>query len=129
MTKGYISNLGDSKAFLFRDNNLIQLSMDHTNEKALREYCVSKRKPVLTQYLGIHSSEMIIEPFCREFEFYGGDRYLVCSDGLTDMVSLHELRQVLSEAMMIEGAIATLQKWAFANGEKDNIMIILIEIK
>ena len=39
------------------------------------------------------------------------------------------IRDRLSEAMMIEGAIATLQKWAFANGEKDNIMIILIEIK
>lgn len=127
--KAYICNLGDSKIFVFRDNSLEQLSYDHTDARVLKEYGIRNRKPSLTQHLGIYPSEMIIEPYCKEFEINSGDKYLLCSDGLTDMVSLNEIQKVLSESEILENTVLDLQKKALEYGGKDNITIILIEIK
>lgn len=127
--KAYTCNLGDSKIFLFRNDSLEQLSYDHTDARILKEYGIRARKPSLTQHLGIHPSEMILEPYCKEISINSGDKYLICSDGLTDMVGLNELHKVLNEVEMTEKAVSTLQQKALENGGKDNITIILIEVK
>lgn len=125
----YICNLGDSKIFIFGNNKLEQLSYDHTDARILNENGIKARKPSLTQHLGIHPSEMILEPYYRELETHSGDKYLICSDGLTDMVSLNEVQKMLSESGTLENAVLTLQQKALENGGKDNITIILIEVK
>ena len=127
--KAYICNLGDSKIFIYRNNKLEQLSYDHTDARILKEYSIKARKPSLTQHLGIHPSEMILEPYCKELSINSGDKYLICSDGLTDMVGLDEVHQILNHAETTEKAVSMLLQKALESGGKDNITIILIEVK
>lgn len=85
------------------------------------------RKPPLSQNLGIRPSELIIDPYAAGFEYHDGDVFLICSDGLTDMVSQDEIAAILRETDYEESANSLLKK-APENGGKDNITIILCKV-
>lgn len=116
-----LCNIGDSKVFLFADDMLKQLSVDHI---AIAPY---GRKPPLSQNLGIRPSELIIDPYAASFEYRDGDIFLICSDGLTDMVSQDEIAAILRETDHKAVANLLLKK-ALENGGKDNITIILCKV-
>lgn len=118
----HFCNVGDSKILHFREGALRQLSMDHVMMAAHR------KKPVLYQNLGIAESEMIIEPYLGVRKLSEGDIYLVCSDGLTDIVTMEEIEQVLSR-MPIEEAVDSLLQQVLDRGAKDNITMILCKIE
>ena len=117
-----LCNIGDSKIFRFSQDKLDQISKDHV---VLTTF---GKKPPLSQCLGIPSSEMLIEPYLAQGRYKNGDIYLICSDGLTDMVANDEIKKVLSDHSVQE-AISVLLKKAIDNGGKDNITIILLETK
>ena len=81
--KVYVCNIGDSRAYRLRDDRLCQLSIDHVEMRQQRP----GRKPPLTQHIGIDPEEMLIEPYIVNHCYQSGDVYLLCSDGLTDMVN------------------------------------------
>ena len=85
-------------------------------------------KPPLSQNLGIPSNELVIDPYFARGSYNDGDVYLICSDGLTDMVSTDEITEVLV-VKPVEEAITQLLKKALANGGKDNTTIILCKIE
>ena len=116
-----LCNIGDSKIFRVSDKIIEQISYDHV---AISAYGT---KPPLSQNLGIPPDELIIEPFISKGKYHDGDIYLICSDGLTDMVGTDEIEQVLINTP-IEEAIVTLRNKALKNGGKDNITIILLDI-
>ena len=115
-------NIGDSKIFLFQKNKLQQISKDHVFPAPY-----GKKSP-LTQCLGIPSDEMIIEPYINTSDYIENDRYLICSDGLTDMVSLNEIENMMNMSSL-DDAIQKLCESAIDNGGRDNITIMLFEIK
>lgn len=117
-----LCNIGDSKIFRFANEKLEQISKDHV---AVSAYGV---KPPLLQNLGIPPEQSIIEPYFSQGGYCDGDRFLICSDGLTDMVSLDEIERLLGR-YHIEKATARLANRALKNGGKDNVTVILIEIK
>ena len=82
----------------------------------------------LTQHLGIDPEELQIEPFIAEGEIRRGDRYLLCSDGLTDMLSDEEIAEVLGRAERAEDAVRILQDLALYRGGKDNVTILVCRI-
>lgn len=114
-----LCNVGDSKIFLFSQGKLHQLSYDHVSVS------VAGRKPPLTQNLGIEETEMIIEPFVALGDYKPGDVFLLCSDGLTDMVSIEQLEKILGKKRKKAAAQALLQT-ALDNGGRDNISYILL---
>lgn len=117
-----LCNIGDSKIFRLCDGKLEQISKDHV---AVSAFGV---KPPLSQNLGIPPNELVIDPYLARGTYNDGDVYLICSDGLTDMVSTEEITQILiSES--IEKAITLLLDKALANGGKDNTTIILCKIE
>lgn len=85
-------------------------------------------KPPLSQNLGIPPNELVIDPYLARGPYNDGDIYLICSDGLTDMVSVDEITEVLVSTP-IEEAITQLLEKALANGGKDNTTIILCKIE
>ena len=85
-------------------------------------------KPPLSQNLGIPPSELVIDPYFARGSYYDGDVYLICSDGLTDMVSINEITEVLVSKPVKEAITQLLDK-ALANGGKDNTTIILCKIE
>lgn len=122
-----ISDLGDSPMYLLRDNQWSRISLPHTDENLLRQQGI-QRKPGLTQFLGIDSNEMRLEPYVHRMEIQEGDQFLICSDGLTDMVSETEIQEVLSQSDTVQEKVQKLLGKALSYGGKDNVTIILCEI-
>lgn len=117
-----LCNIGDSKIFRLCNGTLEQISMDHV---AVAAFGV---KPPLSQNLGIPSSELVIDPYFARGTYNDSDVYLICSDGLTDMVVADEITEVLV-SRPVEEAIMQLLDKALANGGKDNTTIILCKIE
>ncbi len=117
-----LCNIGDSKIFRLCDGALEQISKDHV---AVSAFGV---KPPLSQNLGIPPDELVIEPYLARGAYNDGDVYLICSDGLTDMVSAAEIAEVLISKPIEEATTLLLDK-ALSNGGKDNITIILCKIE
>ena len=118
----YICNLGDSKIYKFSESSLFQLSQDHVTNSLY-----GGRKPALTQYLGIPEDEFVINPYIAEEKCSEGDRFLICSDGLTDMLSDDEIQHILAENLKLSECAESLLNTALKNGGIDNITIILCE--
>jgi len=117
-----ICNVGDSRIYHLVGNDLIQMSHDHVdmgNTGIL---------PTLSQNLGIPESEFLIEPHIERSLYHDRDRFLLCSDGLTDMLTDTEIRDIVSTESDIEAASNELMKKALERGGTDNITIILCEI-
>lgn len=125
----YLCNVGDSRIFLFRNGVLKQLSVDHTDEQFLKENGIGRRKPSLTQYIGVSPEELVVEPYVSSGALAIGDQYLICSDGLTDMVSNDGIREILVRNTSPEEKVIDLMQEALQNGGRDNITVILVQIQ
>lgn len=121
-------NLGDSKAFLLRDGKLVQISVDHTDRERLETLGVTARKPRLTQHLGISPSEMLLEPAIWQGQIESGDYFLLCSDGLTDMVPESEIADILQKQPDPADCVRLLINTALAKGGRDNITVVVCNI-
>ena len=120
--KVYMCNIGDSKVFLLSKSVLKQISVDHVSVS------VFGKKPPLSQNLGIPENELIISPYINAMRYQANDIFLICSDGLTDMVSVGEIKSILLETDKNCAAEKLLQT-ALKNGGKDNITLILLYVE
>jgi len=118
----WVCNIGDSRVYRCKDGVLTQLSQDHTD--ALYG-AAQKRSPMLTQHLGISPREMLIEPYIAQEEIRAGDRYLVCSDGLTDMLTDDEIARCMSEHADAIDCTSSLIKQSLQRGGRDNITVVV----
>jgi len=115
-------NIGDSKLFRLTEGQLLQLSADDLSIAPFGE------KPPLSQYLGIPPEELTICPHYGKQPYKAGDKYLLCSDGLTDMVPQKQIAQILAEQAPEMSAQQLLQQ-ALDNGGKDNVTLIVLEVR
>ncbi len=130
----FICNLGDSPVFLIRGGTIKQISYEHTERRNYEQafgdnYNYNKRRKFrLTQHLGILPGEAKLSPYNSQREIRCDDKFLICSDGLTDMVEKEEIASIVTNARSLENASRTLLERALENGGRDNITIILCEI-
>lgn len=117
-----LCNIGDSKIYHFDGSTMLQVSVDHCLES------VAGKAP-LTQFLGVPEDEFIIQPYCTSAEYKKGDVFLICSDGLTDMVDLQTIQGVLSSGESTEHCCNILLQAALNAGGRDNITILVCRIK
>lgn len=117
-----LCNIGDSKIYYCYDNKMIQRSYDHVIK-------MGSGKAPLTQFLGIPEEEFRIQPHKDAERYRTGDVYLICSDGLTDMVEPESIRSVLISGRSIEECVQTLLMMALEGGGRDNITILLCRVK
>lgn len=125
----YACNIGDSRAFRLRDNELMQLSTDDTDFILLPGMEVPKRKPRLSQHLGIFPDELTLEPHIAKGGLRAGDQYLICSDGLTDMVTSIEMCAIMKEHQDAVSGVEALIDLAMAHGGRDNTTVILCRVE
>lgn len=130
-----IFHAGDSRAYLLRDNELFQLTQDHTLaelKKTSGFYCdekniQEKEKHQLTEYIGRDSSMQCFEPEESEWiEFKDSDIILLCTDGLYDMCTDSEIRKILNEDCSCNEKNTRLIASALNCGGHDNITSIII---
>lgn len=121
--KAEICNIGDSKIFHKSENeDLIQLSVDH-----IINFGRNGVRKALTQYLGIDQKEMLIEPYTSTIEIKDGDTFLICTDGLTDMVEENEISNIMNSQSVTQSA-KLLHDAAISNGGVDNISFVICKI-
>ncbi len=120
----YVCNLGDSRAYRLRAGEFLQLSEDHVAKKDVP----SAGKAPLTQNLGIDPDEFVIEPYIAKGELRHGDQYLLCSDGLTDMLSNLEIDSIMNSTISAEDCAEKLVKTALVKGGRDNVTVIICRI-
>lgn len=130
----YICNVGDSPVFMLRNSRFTEISHEHTEKENYikmlgAENLPPNKKYKLTQHLGIFPDEMIIEPYIASDTVAVGDKFLICSDGLTDMVSCDEIAKTLAMDIPVGKIARILCARALENGGKDNITIVTVEIK
>ncbi|MCE7794657.1 Stp1/IreP family PP2C-type Ser/Thr phosphatase [Salipaludibacillus sp. CUR1] len=125
------SNVGDSRVYLFEDRQLKQMTEDHSLVGELvRSGQISEeeaehhpRKNVLLRALGTEKS---IEVDVRTISWREGDMLLLCSDGLTNMVSDEEISSYLSSSENLDEIAAQLVDHANKAGGEDNISLTLV---
>lgn len=126
--QAWVCNLGDSRCYFLRDGRMKQISEDHTDEEFMKENGITGRKPYLTQYLGIDPDEMTIVPSIKSYVLNRGDRFLICSDGVTDMVDDQTIGNDLARYQNLEDCVKALIQAALDGGGKDNITAIVLEV-
>ena len=130
-----IAHIGDSRCYRYRSGKLEQITRDHsllqeqidsgflTREAAKR----SQNKNLVTRALGI---ELTVEAEIHTYPAQEGDIYLVCSDGLNDMVEDDDIQMTLDAlGANLELAAEQLVQMANDNGGRDNISVVLIKVK
>lgn len=128
----FVSNVGDSRAYLFRKSRLKQLTRDHSYVEEMiergkmirgsREYLSYKN--YITRAVGVEE-QLAVDYFEEELE--DGDLFFLCSDGLSNMVDYESMVQVLKDdASLVEKGQALIDL-ANINGGKDNIALILVD--
>ena len=125
-----VCNIGDSPIFLVRNGEMKQISVDH-NQRATFERATGKPAPAnqkfqLTQCIGVPKDEMIIEPYIASDAVRDGDFFLLCSDGVTDMLPPEEIMMIICEKKTPEAVIEELILKAMEAGGRDNITALCV---
>jgi protein phosphatase len=129
----HIAHAGDSRAYLFRTGQMVQITRDHSmvqqlvdNGQITREQAASHpQKNLITRALGVSAS---IVPEYNTCKVRDGDILLLCTDGLTNMLSDEEIRLILSETAFFKAPEVLLDRSLQAGGQ-DNITILLIGVE
>lgn len=124
-----LAHVGDSRAYLVRDEEIVQLTEDHNlyNEQKrlglkLSTEELANMSNVVTRVLGIDNPE----PEGRIIDVLVGDRLLLCSDGLTNMVDDTIIQTVIQSTSSPQEGCRMLVDLANRNGGRDNITLILV---
>jgi protein phosphatase len=125
--EAFIGHAGDSRAYLFRAGYLTQLTRDQTLAQAFRDLGMPVRsrswRHVLTNCLGAQDHEVEVE--FHHFPLADGDRLLLCTDGLTDLVPDEEVAGVLARHGDPQEAVQALVDLALDRGGRDNVTAVL----
>jgi protein phosphatase len=130
-----IAHVGDSRIYLIRENSIERLTEDHSlvMEQLKRgiisaeEAEKSEMKNIITRALG---AEELLTPTVDELIPFNNDLFLICSDGLTDLVTDDELLEIILKSRhVLDQAAQNLIDKANEKGGKDNITAILVNIK
>ena len=130
-----IGHVGDSRAYRLRENNFQQITKDHSLIQELidrklytpEEAYAKMPKNLVTRGLGL---DIAVEVDIIEEKLLPEDIYLMCSDGLNDMVNDEEIHLTLSKysANLVQAATSLIQL-ANNKGGKDNISVVLVRVK
>lgn len=128
-----VANVGDSRTYLLRDDELVQLTKDHSFvQEAVRSGQLTRaqaeshpRRSQLTRALGVGDD---VEVDVDLLEPLTGDRLLLCSDGLWDEVGDELIARVLTNHADPGDAASQLVMWANEAGGRDNITVIVVDV-
>ena len=129
-----IAHIGDSRIYLLRDNELSQITIDHTFVQRLvdsgriteAEAMVHPRRSVLMRVLGdVEASPEIDTSILATI---AGDRWLLCSDGLTGVVSHTAMASALASGANAQDVADLLVKESLDGGAPDNVTVVIVDV-
>ena len=128
-----VCHIGDSRAYLLRDGDLYQITRDHTLIQSLVDEgrlspAAAANHPQRSLIMRALQGSTDADPDLAMHDALVGDRYLLCSDGLTDVVADKAVHQVLSTLTDADEAVNQLITLAIRNGGPDNITCIVADV-
>ena len=129
-----LAHIGDSRIYLYRGGELKQITNDHTFVQRLvdsgritaEEAAVHPRRSVLMRVLGDVDASPEIDTTVLETK--PGDRWLLCSDGLSSYVSEDRILSVLTTTSHAEDAALKLVRESLDQGAPDNVTVVLVDV-
>ena len=126
------ANVGDSRLYVVHDDSIEQVTEDHSLVQEMVKYGginreearVHPNKNIITRAVGLEE-DLQVDCFRRTLR--RGDRVLLCSDGLTDMLEDEQIRRIIDKNRDVRSAAQALVKAANDNGGRDNIAVIVID--
>ena len=130
--KLYVANIGDSRLYTI-DDDIKQITMDHSLvEELIRSGQLERNKGrnhpeknIITRAMGSREEAM---PDFFEIDMEEGDRVLLCSDGLSNMVEDDEIRDIVMDYKDLDDAVSALISKANYYGGNDNISVVIISL-
>jgi serine/threonine protein phosphatase PrpC len=131
----YVAHVGDSRVYRIRGNEIKPLTRDHSlfedykdarpdlTEEEARNF---PHKNVITRALGMRENVVVDIGKC---EIEDGDRYVLCSDGLSGMLSDEEIKNIVCNAPDLESGVGELIEQGNAAGGTDNITVMVVECR
>ncbi len=131
--KVHVINVGDSRCYRLRRGKLEQITIDHSLLNSMlqlhrirpEDAANFPHKNVIMRALGIQAT---VRPDVFTLEPEEGDLFLLCSDGLTDLVKDFEIKGVLENSPSLAQALKNLVRFANQRGGKDNITVVTIRL-
>jgi protein phosphatase len=131
--RAWVAHVGDSRCYILRDKTLVQITEDHSlvNEQIKlglltpEEAHTSSIKNIITRSVGFER-DVLVDMFVVALE--KGDRFLLCSDGLSNMVSDEDIASALS-TLAINEVATSLVKLANEQGGEDNVTVLCLEVQ
>lgn len=128
-----ISHVGDSRAYLVRDGSIERLTVDHSYvEELIKNGSLTRseaenhpKKHIITRALGCFEK---VEADIYSGDIYKNDIFVLCTDGLTNMVSDDKIKKIVEEQKNPDEACTKLVKLANMMGGSDNITVIVIRV-
>ncbi len=128
----YVANVGDSRLYVI-DDGIKQITEDHSLVEAMvRKGEIDRfsakehpNKNIITRAIGVNET---VEADFFEVDLLEGERVLICSDGLTNMLDDEDIKNIITDNDDLEAAANSLVKRANDNGGKDNISVIIIKV-
>ncbi|WOQ68691.1 protein phosphatase 2C domain-containing protein [Microbacterium limosum] len=127
-------NIGDSRVYLLRDDSLVQVTTDHSVVQEL--VAAGRLSPeeaenhpygnVITRAVGPSES---VQPDYVRLDVVDGDRFVICSDGLTKELTDYGIRHFLAENRDPKAAVEAMLAAALDNGGRDNITVIVLNVE
>lgn len=132
-THVYIGHVGDSRAYLMMNGRLRRMTEDHSLvEEMVSAGMITEEqakthpyRSVITRAMGTDES---VQPDVMEVHKSSGERWLLCSDGLSDMVEDEQIEAVLRQKDA-QAAAGELVERALENGGRDNISVMVLEVE
>tara|TARA_Y100001970_G_scaffold187655_1_gene228292 strand:+ start:1879 stop:3108 length:1230 start_codon:yes stop_codon:yes gene_type:complete len=129
-----VANIGDSRIYLLSQDRFSQVTEDHSLvEEMRREGKITEQEAenhpyrnIITRALGINTEATVD---CWELPIHKDDRFLLCTDGLSNEVSAAEIRHTLEVVDNPQEAAEQLVSLANANGGNDNITVVIVDVK
>ena len=132
-TDAHLAHVGDSRAYVFRDQSLRQITEDHTLvQRMVQEGRLSAeeahkhpQRNIITRVLGV-DADVSVDTFSVEAK--PGDRFILCSDGLSSMLEDAEIEEVLRNESDPQTAAGLLVERANEAGGEDNITVVIVAV-
>jgi serine/threonine protein phosphatase PrpC len=128
----YVAQIGDSRAYLFRDDTICQVTHDQSYVQMLVDAGAisaeaAEHSPHKNLILQVMGQQEDVDVALGRLDFRAGDRLLLCSDGLTNMVDDDTIRRIVCSGDALEVVCAKLVAQANSAGGDDNITVVLAE--
>ena len=131
------TNLGDSRLYMLRNGELVQLTKDHTEGQTMVDAHVLTEEQLkthpsrnrLSRHLGISREDMMIDtPVYPDITLQANDKFLICSDGVCGVLSKEEMSKILSMSATTVAKAEILVASSIDAGSRDNVTALVVEI-